>query len=1431
MKKIYFLTVIVGFLVFYKAHSQATPNFESVKINNQSVNISSSSTFDVIVDDLSTPISIEFIVSTNNNINSNFNLNQGAWVSVNFDVFTNTNDQFKFHGSSYDTELEYDEYFGPLPPTSNHPINSLDSYVGEFALKYSELWETNEEKDMTIEFYPDSFGQFVIYYRAAFEENGGILRDPVYVPNNVDNPDAFGYEAYELILNVIDSSTIPPTIEDIDPNSNESNVMVNQPIEVEFSIDMNESSVENSSNWYVNDGTKVINGNIAYNSSTRKAVFTPSSDYEYDADVWVFLYSTMLGGNGQPLEGNNPNPDDDYRFRFFTENAPPSPSIVSHDPSSNENNVPVNESIEVVFDMDMNQGTVENMNNWYVNDGTKVINGSVVYNSNTRKVVFTPSTDYEYSADVWVTLRNMLGVNGQPLNGNNGTEHSFKFVTMDLPELPQVVDHFPDDGSTGVPVTALIEVYFDKNMNQATVENDNNWMLFDGTSYIVADDIEYFPDTKNALFYPSINLDYNKTYTVTLTPGIESAEGGLLDGNENGAIDGGQADYYSFSFTTISQANSNGKMLQVPYYNQNPAEWCWATSLAMLLEYYGFDNNKPWKIAGSLGKDVNVGANHFDLDDIEQLLEDEFSAGNEDAWFGSLISLPVFVGGLITDLIFIHKIKQSINNGNPVYISLIPIQDSSGHVVVVTGYDNEGIYLHDPSGAFTNNDSNPNEIEKLYHFYSWIDFFQLIETEGSGLKSMIYAKPNKLTPNYNDYSMQFIHVYSIYAESIFQNNQHVIAAVWDGDENHELGYYYENDGENFPTNSYGISSKFHKADRIKISPYISKYGVNTNSLFLQAILKNIDTNTIYEPIESPVFQIEDIGSPTASNGENFLYSNKLPEIFLSEYPSGKYDMDIRLINENGSLEDSFSIYFEIANSPFAKIETVFNTAETINIEEGQIGEWEFNLNNKGTNYDTFKLGAIQNTKYHIGNQEVTEKYIAPNAGYNVVTQFDTSGLSVDDEGNIAIEIESTNDTTTKKIITLNYKIVEQNCQNPTSYYPDNDIDGFGDIDASPIEACEAPEGFVDNNQDCNDSNPYVYPNAPEVCDFVDNDCDGETDEGLGSIYYYDSDGDGYGDANNPFLTCNPPSSFVDNNLDCDDNDPNKLYYGAIDYCDGFDNDCDGLVDEDGGAIYYRDLDQDGYGNPNYYVFSCYGAPAGFVYNDSDQCPNTPIGAQVDEYGCSVEPNIITNMVYPGSPINITHCYKDFDNFAWHFETNDGNQIQLAFDRGYVEIGYDKFIIYDGSDTSYPILFNSDDYINSGPDILNIGALGLQLESTGKSIFILLDADESISCQDDFSYSVLGGYFNFTVNAMGTLNLLEVIGNKVKIHPNPVTDILNIEINLNANYSIFDLNGRLIKDGGLSTGVNGIKTKNFRSGLYFLNISTEKRSITKKIIIE
>ncbi len=177
--------------------------------------------------------------------------------------------------------------------------------------------------------------------------------------------------------------------------------------------------------------------------------------------------------------------------------------------------------------------------------------------------------------------------------------------------------------------------------------------------------------------------------------------------------------------------------------------------------------------------------------------------------------------------------------------------------------------------------------------------------------------------------------------------------------------------------------------------------------------------------------------------------------------------------------------------------------------------------------------------------------------------------------------ECNNTTECSFVVTVNFTLL---------WYLDTDGDGFGKPGTS-IAASQQPSGYVNNDLDCNDDLASVNPQAQEVCNGIDDDCDNLIDEG------FDADGDGYtscgGDCNDNNASIKPGAVEVCNGIDddcdnlidegfdadgdgysscagdCNDNNA-SIKPGAIEICNGIDDDCDNLIDEG------FDADGDGY---------------------------------------------------------------------------------------------------------------------------------------------------------------------------------------------------------------------------------------------------------------
>ena len=215
------------------------------------------------------------------------------------------------------------------------------------------------------------------------------------------------------------------------------------------------------------------------------------------------------------------------------------------------------------------------------------------------------------------------------------------------------------------------------------------------------------------------------------------------------------------------------------------------------------------------------------------------------------------------------------------------------------------------------------------------------------------------------------------------------------------------------------------------------------------------------------------------------------------------------------------------------------------------------------------------------------------------------------------------------------------------YYTDSDGDGFGAPTPFKCLCAPAPPFIAPNGTDCDDNDSLVNPSASEVCNGIDDNCNGYVDEdnaGGCTIFFRDSDNDGYGVSGDARCLCAPKPPYSATRLgDCDDADPN-INPDAVEVCNGVDDDCNEIIDPEGSQgcrQYYKDADRDGVGTG---TPRCLCRPEGvFTATESGDCDdNDPTVSPQAVETCDSKDNNCNGIIDEEGAQGCLHYYKDED---------------------------------------------------------------------------------------------------------------------------------------------------------------------------------------------
>jgi hypothetical protein len=386
------------------------------------------------------------------------------------------------------------------------------------------------------------------------------------------------------------------------------------------------------------------------------------------------------------------------------------------------------------------------------------------------------------------------------------------------------------------------------------------------------------------------------------------------------------------------------------------------------------------------------------------------------------------------------------------------------------------------------------------------------------------------------------------------------------------------------------------------------------------------------------------------------------------------------------------------------------------------------------------------------------------------------------------------------------------------YYRDMDGDGFGDInvryyppwthpynqyggDPYYLVSCQSPPGYITDYNDCNDANANVHPGAQEICDGLDNDCNGLTDDDDAVvagrvIWYQDGDNDGFGNADETLLACFQPEGYSGNGTDCDDSNT-QVYPDAPEIMNGYDDDCDGITDEGGNqmnveagnceVVYYGYSPQacktltvsvTGGSSPYTYTWS-----NGAHTQSIDVCPSLTTTYSVvvtDHNGATAEDNVTVQVID-------VRC------------GNNNNKVLVCHSGNVICI----------ASSAVP------DHLSHGDYLGVCGAPDPCEEQSASAVKNNGDNESSVS-HNTISRASVNSQENRVV---------------FNIMPNPANDHIAVQTNLpDGIISVIDFSGQVIYHQSIMTGKNVIDTEMLSDGIYMMRVEGVNGSYMKSFVV-
>ena len=259
---------------------------------------------------------------------------------------------------------------------------------------------------------------------------------------------------------------------------------------------------------------------------TDKATLNPSSDLLPNTTYQVTLTDDIRSTTDKTLSNAQT-----WSFKTIS-----SPEVLTKSPAAAADGVPVDQTIRVTFDKNMDWSTVNSTSFYLQKSGGGSVSATMAKSIDKRTVILTPVADLQEATTYVATLTVAIEAeNGLSLPA----PVTWTFTTGAT--APEVTVRVPANDATGVPLGQVVSATFDQDMAESTITSATFYIKKSGGSPLPAT-VSYSGDTLTATLDPLTDLEGGLNYEVTLTTAVEGENGAPLASAE------------VWSFTTIAGA-------------------------------------------------------------------------------------------------------------------------------------------------------------------------------------------------------------------------------------------------------------------------------------------------------------------------------------------------------------------------------------------------------------------------------------------------------------------------------------------------------------------------------------------------------------------------------------------------------------------------------------------------------------------------------------------------------------------------------------------------------------------------------------------------------------------------------------------------------------------------------------------------------------